>query len=780
MDVPISWLNDFIKPKLSTKELADALTLSGSKAEGIKVFGGEISGIVAGKILKTKKHPNADKLQICTVDIGQKEPLTIVTGATNIYEGAYVPVATDGASLADGKRIYNGELRGVASCGMLCSVEELGCDGHDFPEAPEHGIYIFPEPVELGEDVVKLMDLFDETIEFEITSNRPDCFSVVGIARETAATLGQKFELPEINLKEEASGKAEELISVEIADPEMCSRYCARIVKNVKIGPSPRWMRKRLRSAGVRPINNMVDVTNYVMIELGQPMHAFDINTIDERRIIVRSAKEGEKFTTLDGTERILDSGMTMITDINKAVGIGGIMGGENSMISENADGVLLEAACFNGPNIRISAKKLGMRTDASAIFEKGIDPNLARYAVDRAAELIEQLGIGDIVPGVVDCYPNVRKEWSLDYSADWINALLGTEMTEQEITGYFELLGIKADGKTAIIPTWRPDLEGQADLAEEAARLYGYDKIKPTLAAGTPTVGKRNRLQTIRALLKQNAVSAGFCEAKTFTFESPKVFEKLLIPKDHPLRDAVEIQNPLGEDYSLMRTTTLNGMLVSLATNYNRRNEKACLFEVGRIFLPKEKPLVNLPEEREILTLGAYGDMDFYDMKGVAERFLKVLGLSDGIEFNAKTDILWMHPGRTASVSILGKELGYIGELHPLVAENYGIGTRVYIAALDIRLFAENARLIRTFEPLPRYPAITRDIAVVVKEELFTKDIESAIREKGGQYLEKVTLFDVYTGQGIEKGYKSNAYSLVFRAADRTLKVEDVDKEIE
>lgn len=778
MNIPMSWMKDYVSIDADLKDFVEDITLTGSKVEGYTTLGGAIQNIVTGQIKAIEKHPNADKLVITTVDIGKDENLTIVTGATNLKVGDTVPVALDHSVLADGKEIYAGELRGVRSEGMLCSVGELGCDVNDFPEACEDGIYVFPEAVELGKDVVEVMDLKDDVVEFEITSNRPDCFSVIGLARETAATYKTEFRYPEIKVEEKGEGKAEEMISVQIDNPALCPRYIARVVKNVKVAPSPRWMRKRLRAAGLRPINNIVDITNYVMLELGQPMHAFNIDTIADKKIIVRNAKDGEEITTLDGNVRKLDSSMLVISDPKKAVAVAGVMGGENSMVSEEAGAILFESANFDGPNVRITAKKLGLRTDASSKYEKGLDPNLSLDAVNRAVQLVEMLGIGEVVPGMVDCYPNKRESWKLSYSPEWINGLLGTDISEDEMIAIFERIGIVADkgAKEVTIPTFRPDLEAQADLAEEVARFYGYDRIKPTLAAGTPTVGKKTYPQTIQSIVKDVMIRNGLCEAMTFSFESPKVFDKLNIPQDSPLRKTVEISNPLGEDFSIMRTVSMNGILNSLATNYNRRNEEAGLFEFGKVYLPKAVPVTELPEEKPVLTIGMYGNMDFYDIKGVAEHLFTVLGIKKDVEFSTEKSIPWMHPGRTASLFINGKQFGYVGELHPQISTNYGIGTRVYLAVLEMDALVEYANLVSVYQPLPKYPAITRDIAMLVKDEITVKEIEDVIEKNAGEYLENVALFDVYKGSQIEEGYKSVAYSITFRASDRTLVDKDVN----
>ncbi len=779
MDVPMSWMKEYVDIDADIRDYVEDITLSGSKVEGYTTIAGEINKVVVGRIEKIVKHPDADKLVITTIDIGEDEPLQIVTGATNVFEGAYVPVALDGSTLANGVKIKKGKLRGVESNGMLCSVEELGFDRHDFPEAPEDGIYIFPKAEVLGADAAEVMDLRDDVVEYEITSNRPDCFSILGIAREAAATYKKEFRCPEIKVKEEADGNINEMISVEIKNPALCPRYIARVVKNVKIAPSPRWMRKRLRCAGVRPINNIVDITNYVMLEMGQPMHAFNIDTIADRKIIVRNAEDGEMFTTLDGVERKLDSSMLVISDPKKAVAIAGVMGGENSMVSGDSHAILFESANFNGPNVRITAKKVGLRTDASSKYEKGIDPNLAEEAVNRAVQLVELLGAGEVVKGMVDCYPNKRESWKLAYSPEKINTLLGTDIAESEMVEIFKRLEIEVDeaSRTLTIPTFRPDLVSMADLAEEVARFHGYDKIEATLAAGTPTVGKRSYSQNITAMVKDSMIANGLCEAMTFSFESPKVFDKLNIPAGDKLRETVTIQNPLGEDFSVMRTTTLNGILNSLSTNYNRRNEEAKLFEISKVYLPKAVPVVELPDEETKLTIGMYGKMDFYDLKGILEHLFEILGMAEKVEYSPKKDIVWMHPGRTASVSIEGKEFGYFGELHPEIAANYSIGQKTYIAVIDMTALTENANLVTVFRQLPKFPAVTRDISMLVNDSVIVKEIENVIREKGGKLLESIALFDVYKGNQIEDGYKSVSYSITFRAADHTLVDEEVNK---
>ncbi len=777
MNVPMSWLKEYAAVTAPVKEFIEDITLTGSKVEGVETMCGELKNIVTGQIKAIEKHPDADKLVVCQIDIGQERLLTIVTGAPNVKEGDYVPVALNHSVVAGGKEIVTGSLRGVESEGMLCSIEELGCDRHDFPEAPEYGIYIFPEPVELGKSVVDIMDLQDDVVEYEITSNRPDCFSVLGIAREAAATYQIPFQPPVIEVKEEADGNVADLISVEIKNPALCPRYVARAIKNVKIEPSPRWMRKRLRAAGVRPINNIVDITNYVMLEMGQPMHAFDVETIKDRKIIVRNANEGESIVTLDGVERQLNPSMLVIADTQKAVAIAGVMGGENSMISESAEAVLFESANFEGSNVRITAKKVGLRTDASSKFEKGLDPNLALDAINRAVQLVELLGCGEVVPGVVDNYPNRRESWELSYDPAWINRFLGTDISEKQMQEIFERIGLEVDpvNHKVVVPTFRPDLGAQADLAEEIARFYGYDKIEPTLAAGTPTVGKKTYAQNITTLVKDTMVAEGLCEAMTYSFESPKVFDKLLIDQDSKLRQTVTIANPLGEDFSVMRTVSFHGILNALSTNYNRRNESAGLFEVAKVYIPKALPVTELPDEIPTLTIGMYGKMDFYDIKGVVEHLMSVLGIGANAEYTTECTLPWMHPGRTAAVNIHGNNVGYVGELHPTVAKNYEIGTKAYLAVLNMNALIAASNLVNVYQPLPKFPAITRDIAMLVKEEVTVKDIADQIRKNGGAYLEDVKLFDVYQGEQIEQGCKSVAYSISFRSAERTLADTDV-----
>jgi len=773
MQVPMSWLKAYVDIDCDLRTFMESMTMSGSKVEGAAHLGAEISNVVVGRVLSVAKHPDADKLVVTQIDVGREAPVQVVTGATNVFEGLLVPVALDGATLARGMKIKKGKLRGEVSDGMLCSVEELGYTRHDYPEAPEDGIYIFKENHPVGADVRPILELVDDVVEYEITSNRPDCFSILGIAREAAATFEKPFRYPNVKVAEKADGDVNELVSIAIENAALCPRYAARVVKNVKIEPSPQWMRHRLTAAGVKPINNIVDVTNYVMLEMGQPMHAFDIDCI-KGGIIVRNAKAGESITTLDGTERALDPSMLVIADHERAVAVAGVMGGENSKITGGAGAVLFESATFDGTNIRLTSKKLGLRTDASSKFEKGLDPNLALEAVNRAAQLIEENGWGEVVRGVADCYPAKREPRLVPYTAERVNALLGTSLTAAEMEAYLARVAVMVKDGKAVAPTFRPDLESEADIAEEVARLYGYNNIEATLAAGTPTVGKKTGWQLMEDTLKNALVAFGFNEALTYAFESPKVFAKLGVAESSPLRGTVTISNPLGEDFSIMRTTTANGMLMSLATNYNRRNESAALFELAKVYIPKALPLTELPEEKPVLTIGMYGKKDFYDLKGVIEGIVAQFGVR-GVDFEPISDCPYLHPGRAAAVAVGGETFGVFGEVHPDVADRYGIGAKAYLAELNMKVLFANMQIVSEYEAVPRFPAIRRDIAMLVRDEVLVRDIENTIRERSGKLVETVKLFDVYKGQNVPDGHKSVAYSISFRAPDRTLTDDEV-----
>lgn len=790
MRTSLKWIKDLVPgiEDLTPQEYLDAMTLSGSKGEYYVELDKNLENIVIGQILKIEKHPDADKLVICQVNVGQEEPVQIVTGAPNVFEGAVVPVVLAGGKVAgghdgstppeEGIKIKKGKLRGVPSNGMMCSIEELGSSRDMYPDAPENGIYIFKnrDDIKPGDDAIKALGLDDAVIEYEITSNRVDCFSILGIAREAAVTFGKPFCPPVV----EPTGNDEDVndfISVEVNDTELCPRYTARVVKNIKVGPSPEWMQRRLAAQGIRPINNIVDITNYVMEEYGQPMHAYDLSTIAGQKIIVRRAEDNEKFVTLDGQERTLDSSMLMICDAEKPVGIAGIMGGENSMITDDVDAILFEAACFDGTNIRLSGKKLGMRTDAQSKFEKGLDPNNASAAIDRACQLIEVLGCGEVVGGMVDVYGKVKEPHEIPFQPERINRLLGTDLSAEQMLGYFKSLELEydADRNVMIIPTFRQDLLGTADLAEEVARFYGYSNIPSTLPSGESTSGKVSFKHRVEDVAKETAEFCGFSEGMTFSFESPKVFDKLRLDADDPLRQAITISNPQGEDYSIMKTTPLNGMLVSLARNFNRRNKDVKLYEMAKIYLPKSLPLTEYADERVQFTLGFYGEGDFFTMKGVVEEFLERAGMHDIVDYDPNAGKNFLHPGRQANIIYQGKVIGYMGEVHPEVCENYDMKTRAYIAVLDMPVITEMATFDRHFKGIAKHPAVNRDISMVVKKDILVGQIEKIIREKGGHHLESYHLFDIYEGSQIKAGYKSVAYSITFRANDRTLEEKDI-----
>ena len=780
MNTSLSWIKTYVPDlDVTAQEYTDAMTLTGTKVEGFTELDADLDKIVIGQIDKIEKHPDADKLIICQVNIGT-ESVQIVTGAPNVKEGDKVPVVLDGGRVAgghDGKmtpggiKIKKGKLRGVESCGMMCSIEELGSTREMYPEAPEYGIYIFPEDAVVGESAIKALGLDDVVFEYEITSNRVDCYGVLGIAREAAATFQKKFCPPVVEVKGNDEN-ASDYVKVTVEDPELCPRYCARVVKNVKIGPSPKWMQRCLASNGIRPINNLVDITNYVMEEFGQPMHAYDLDTIANQEIVVRRAGKDEKFVTLDGQERIMDENVLMICDGEKAVGIAGIMGGENSMITDDVKTVLFEAACFDGTSIRLSSKRIGLRTDASGKFEKGLDPNNAQAAIDRACQLMEELGAGEVVGGMVDVCSETREPSRVKFEPEKINKLLGTSLTKEEMIDYLGRVELAYDEKTdeIVAPTFRQDIHCNADVAEEVARFYGYDKIPMTLPTGEATTGKLPFKLRIQEVARDIAEYCGFSEGMSYSFESPKVFDKLCIPEDSDLRKVITISNPLGEDYSIMRTSTLNGMLASLSTNYNRRNKDVRLYELGNIYLPKSLPITELPDERTMFTLGMYGKGDFFDMKGVCEEFFEKIGMKKKVTYDPNSEKPFLHPGRQANMIYEGKVVGYLGEVHPSVADNYSIGEKAYIAVIDILDILEFAGFNHKYTGIAKYPAVTRDLSLVVPHAVLAGQIEEIFDQRGGNILESYQLFDIYEGAQIEKGFKSMAYSLVFRAHDKTL----------
>ena len=790
MNVPMSWLRQYVDIDVDTKTFVDAMTMSGSKVEAVEESGKNITKVVAGKIVNVEQHPDADRLRIMQVDIGAEEKLQIVTAAANVQLGDVVPVALDGATLAGDLKIKTGKLRGVVSEGMFCSVEELGFAEEDIEDAPHDGVYVFLKDIPaLGSDVKPYFGLGEEVVEYEITSNRADCFSILGIAREAAATFDKPFKFPEITV-EEIGGNAEEMASVTIHNPELCPRYAARMIKNVKVGPSPKWLKERLTSAGLRPINNIVDITNYMLLEFGQPMHAFDYDKLAGHEIHVRNAKPEEKFVTLFGDEITLDESMLVIADAEKAVALGGVMGGDNSKVTEETTTILFECANFNAYNIRQTSKKLNLRSDSSTKYTKGLDPNNITLALERAAQLINMTGAGEVVSGKIDVYPRRREVITIPYDVEWINQFLGISLSEDEMLRIFERVEFipNTGNKTVTIPTFRSDVTMMADLAEEVARLYGYDKIEPTLERAEPTRGQKTFEQTTCDEIYKVMSMYGIYGAMTYSFESPKVFDKLCIKADSSLRNAMRITNPLGEDFSIMRTTTLNGLLTSLSTNYNRRNPEAALYEIGKIYI---KPEVveeastdarrlgenELPQEIKKITVGQYGkNVDFFTMKGFVEGLMEALHV-EKFEFSRNSELEYMHPGRTANLIINGKEAGFLGEIHPQVAKNYELDTHVYVAELDLATILANINKNLSFKPLPKYPATTRDIAMLVSRETLVGDLEKVIKQRGGKLLESVELFDVYQGEQIEAGMKSVAYKLVFRAEDRTLVDEEIQK---
>ena len=787
MNTSLNWIKAMVPGlEVTDQEFRDAMTLSGTKVENFTAFDKNLDKIVVGQIESVEKHPDADKLVICQVNVGS-ETVQIVTGAPNIpvgSSGQKVPVVLDGGRVAgghdggalpeDGIKIKKGKLRGVESFGMMCAIEELGSSREFYPDAPENGIYILGDDAQVGEDAVHYLGLDDTVFEYEITNNPVDCYSIIGIAREAAATFRKPFTPPVVT----ETGNAEDIndyVKVDVEATDLCSRYTARLVKNIKLAPSPKWMQRRLASAGIRPINNIVDITNYVMEEYGQPMHAYDYDTLAGGKIVVRRAKDGEKFMTLDGQERTLDSDMLMICDGEKAVGLAGIMGGENSKITDDVKTMLFEAATFDGTNIRKATKRLGLRTDASGKFEKGLDPENALAAMNRACQLIEELGAGEIVGGVVDVYPNKKERVRVPFEPERINALLGTNVSVEEMLGYFKMLELDYDEakQELIIPTFRQDLLRTADIAEEVARFFGYANIPTTLPHGASTMGKISFKQRVEDVAGEIAQFCGFSQAMTYSFESPKVFDKLKLAADAEERKTVVISNPLGEDFSIMRTLPLNGMLNSLATNYNRRNKDVKLYELAKVYVPVEGE--DLPDERVQFTLGFYGDGDFFTMKGVVEEFLEKIGMSARPEYDPEAGKTFLHPGRQAEILYKDTVIGYLGEVHPDVADTYGLGERTYIAVLDLPEILPFASFDRKYEGIAKFPAVTRDISMVMPKTVLVGEVEKIIEKRGGKLLEKYNLFDIYEGAQIKEGFKSVAYTISFRAKDRTLEDKDI-----
>ncbi|MBF4692837.1 phenylalanine--tRNA ligase subunit beta [Fusibacter ferrireducens] len=778
MRVPVKWLKEYVNiDDIAEKELVEKLVLTGSNNEGSHVVGEGLENIIVGKITKIVQHPNADKLCICMVDVGD-DVLQIVTGATNISENDFIPVAVHGATIAGGIKIKKGKLRGEVSNGMLCSLEEMGFDKASIPKEFDDGIFILDKPYPLGMDILEALDLKDTVIEFEITPNRSDCLSMIGMARETAASFERALTLPSGKIDTQVDD-VNEYASVSIEAPDLCPRYVAKVVKEIKIEKSPIWLQMRLMNAGMRPINNIVDITNYVMLEYGQPIHAFDLDTVKDHKIIVKRAENGEKFTTLDDKERELTSEMLVIADAERTIGIAGVMGGENTEISKATQNILIEVASFDKSSIRKTSKDLGLRTEASSRYEKGVSTGLPMIVVNRVCELIETLGAGTVVGGAIDVYPTPVEPILIPYRVEKISKVIGETLTLEEIIKYLDLLGIKTLKKEgqqfAEVPYYRLDLTKEIDLVEEVARIYGYDKIGMTLPK-TDTWGARTNAQLIEEQAKLELLSSGIDEILTYSFVSKKDLDKINLSENSILRKQVELINPLGEEYSVMRTSLIPNVLDVLARNSNRKVNQARIFEIGSVFLPKEVPVVNLPIEKKMLTIGMYGESeDFFTLKGACENILDGLGICD-YYFEKEENHPTFHTGRCANIIWGTHVIGTIGELHPHVQENYDLQVRGYLADLDFNMIIQMANADHKFVAIPKYPAIERDIAILVKDEITSLQIEKIVVSNGGNLLESVKMFDMYKGKQIPAGYKSVAYELIFRAEDRTLVDEDVN----
>lgn len=776
MLVPIKWLKDYVDINENVKTLGDMLTMSGSKVEAIEEMGKDISKVVVGKILKIEKHPDADKLVVTQVDIGT-ETIQIVTGADNIKEGDVVPIATVGSTLPGGVKIKKGKLRGIASHGMMCSAQELAMPLDNLTQEQLDGIYILEKNLELGKDIKEVLGLNDSIIEFEITNNRPDCLSVLGIARETAATTGVDLNYPTYEVKENDE-LTEEYITIQIENKDLVPRFAVRVIKNVVIEDSPAWMQDRLIKAGVRPINNIVDITNYVMLELGQPMHAYDIEKLSGRKINVRKANKNEKIVSLDEVERVLNEDTLVIADEEKAIGIAGIIGGFDSEISDSTKTFVLECANFQPVNVRLSSKRLGLRTEASSRFEKGVDAELVGFAIDRACFLVQELGAGEIVGEKIDIYPNKKQKRKLSLRPQRVRSFLGADISNKMITKYLNSLEFEVeydDVFVVTIPTFRDDIEGEADLIEEVARLYGYENITSTLMDTTFTQGGKNTKQKLMDEAKELLIAQGMFEAYTYSFVSPSVYNKINLKAENPIRNAIKLLNPLGEEQSIMRTTLIPNMLEVISRNYNRKIVEGKFFELSRVYFPNKLPMEGLADEHEILTLGMYGDIDFFDLKGVIENLLQRLNIQNYRILSSNHDSL--HPGRTAELIIDNKRIGWLGEVHPDVLDNYDIPVRTYIAELNFDGIVLQCKVDKKYTQLPKYPAVERDIAVVVADDITAGQIEEIIKNKGGKTVEEIKLFDIYRGSQVEEGYKSMAYKLIYRAADKTLTEEDISK---
>lgn len=773
MDLPMSWLSDYTDiTGVTPKEYSDKMTMSGSKVEGVENLGKDIDKVVVGKVLECEMHPDSDHLHVCMVDVGEGEPIQIVCGAPNVAVGQKVPVALNGAILPEGIKIKKGKLRGVMSNGMICSHDELGIEPSRLGYEPEYGILVLDENAEIGNDVKDLFGLNENVVEFEITSNRPDCFSIIGLARETAATFKKPFSVPTPKVKE-VGGDINDMLSVEILDKDKCKRYCARAVKNVKIGPSPKWMRERLEACGVRAINNIVDITNYVLLEYGQPMHAFDIRDIAGGKIAVRRANDGEVIKTLDEQDRTLINDDLVIADNERAIAIAGVMGGFNSEIKDDTTTVVFESAMFDAASVRLTAQRVGLRTEASSRYEKGLDYHNTVPAIERACELVEILGCGENVSGMIDVLGNVEEPVSIKFRPDKINSFLGTDIAEADMLETFERLGIECRDMMLYPPSWRPDLLAEADIAEEVARFYGYDLIPTTLMVGQTTCGILTDEQKLEREISNILTAQGLYEIYTYNFQSPTMLDKLNVAPNSPLRNQVKISNPLGEDTSVMRTTMAGSMLETLSRNYNYRTKSGKFFELGRVYIPNEKG--QLPDEPRTLMIGMYNDVDFFDIKGVCEEMFAQLHITD-VEYERLTDNPVYHPGRSAVIKVNGKTLGVIGEVHPSVLRNFEIGVKAYIGELDFTAIFNAANRDVKYTSLTKFPAVTRDFSIVCDIETPVAEIEKVMKKAGGKLLSKLELNDVYTGSQIPEGKKSVMYKAEFKAPDRSLTGEEAD----
>lgn len=776
MKLPMSWLSDYTDIEgISPKEYADKLTMTGSKVEGVEYLGAELDKVVAGKVLSCEMHPDSDHLHVCMVDVGEEEPLQIVCGAPNVAEGQMVPVALNGAVLPGGVKIKKGKLRGVVSNGMICSHEEMGISESLLGYEPEYGILVLPDDVKPGTDVKDLYGLNENVVEFEITSNRPDCFSIIGLARETAVSFKKSFKIPEVTFHETLD-KITDKLSIDVQDKDKCLRYTSRMIKNVKIGPSPKWMRERLEACGIRSINNMVDITNYVLLEYGQPMHAFDLRHLEGGKIIVRRANDGEIIKTLDEQDRKLTSDDLVICDAVKPVAIAGVMGGFNSEIKPDTTEVAFESATFDAASVRLTAQRVGLRTEASSRYEKGLDYNNTVPAIERACQLVEELGCGEVVGGAIDVIGNVKDAQPIMFRPEKINAFLGTDISTDEMVEILTSLEVKIDMENMMLtpPSFRPDLVAEADIAEEIARFHGYDIIPTTLLSGESVIGMKNKEQNVEDKINEVLTAQGMSEIYTYTFVSPSIFDKLNIPAESPLRNTVKITNPLGEDTSVMRTTTIASMMEVLARNYNYRTTSAKMFETAKIFIPTEAG--KLPEEPVIITLGMYGEnADFFTIKGVCEVLFEQLHI-DGVSYIAVTDNPTYHPGRCAEIKVGNKILGTIGEIHPSVSRKFGIDTECYVGELNLENILATMNDDVKYHHLPKYPAVTRDFSILLDKITPVAEIEAVIRKAAGKLLDKLELSDVYGGHQIPEGKKSVMYKAAFRADDRSLTGEEAD----